>query len=104
MDAQKILNILAVVAAVLAPYVALDQWGLILVLIGLIMGFMGPAADAAARASAVVTAALLPGVADSLDAIPAIGSHVNGIVDNLAVVVAGYAVASFIMMLVNRLK
>ena len=104
MDAQKILNILAVVAAVVAPYVALDQWGLILVLIGLIMGFMGPAADAAGRAAAIVTAALLPGVADSLDAIPAVGSHVNGIVDNLAAVVAGYAVASFIMMVVNKLR
>ena len=103
---QKVLLWGSVAAAVIATFApdSFAYFALVLVALGLVSGFMNPIADVATRVAYYVLAFALPTIADSLDAIPAIGSYVNGILDNLAVVIAGVAVAQVLLLVVNQLK
>jgi hypothetical protein len=44
-----------------------------------------------------VAAVAMPVVANSLDAIPGIGIHLNAIIDNIAVMLAGLVIANFLL-------
>ncbi len=44
-----------------------------------------------------VAAVAIPVVASSLDVIPGIGMHLNAIIDNIAVVIAGMVIANFLL-------
>ena len=90
---DRLMPALAVAVSVIAVFVAMDFWPLILVLLGLIHGFASREADGTKVLTALVAAAVLPQVADQLDAIMVIGGYLNGILDNFAVAVAGYAIA-----------
>ena len=100
---ERVLTIVSVAAAVLAVFVALEWWALILLALGLLAGFMNPEGDPVQRMVILVAALGLPHVADSLDVIPQIGGHINSIIDNVAAVLAGTAVANFLMALKDRL-
>ena len=94
---QKVLGygmVVVCLAATFAPD-AFEYYGLVLVLIGLVGGFMAPIEDVATRVAYYVLAVALPGIADNLDVIPAVGTYLNGFLDNLAVVIAGTAIANF---------
>ncbi len=82
---------------------AFAYYALVLVALGLISGFMSPIGDVSTRIAYYVLAAVLPGIANNLDAIPAIGAPVNSILDNLAVVIAGVAIANVLVVLYNNL-
>ena len=103
---QKVLGWGSVAVAVIATFApdSFAYFALVLVALGLVSGFMNPIADVATRVAYYVLAFALPTIADSLDAIPAIGSYVNGILDNFAVVIAGVAVAQVLLAVVNQLK
>ena len=75
MSSDRILTILALLAAIIAvvPAAAMAPWALILVALGLISGFMNPEEDLLMRVGYFIVAAALPTVANSLDAIP--GRH-----------------------------
>jgi hypothetical protein len=39
----------------------------------------------------------MPTLANSLDAIPAVGAPINAIIDNIAIMIAGMVVANFLL-------
>ena len=103
MSTDRILTAIGVLLAIVAAFVALEWWALILVLLGLLSGFLSPLKDMAARTGYTVAAIALPTIADALDAIPMAGSYLNAIIDNVAVVIAGIVIANFLSVIVSRL-
>ena len=80
-----------------------DSYALVLVVLGLVMGLANPIEDVAARIAIYVLPVLLPRIADNLDVIPVAGELLNGILSQLAVAVAGVAIAQVILALYNGL-
>ena len=108
MSSENIIIALIVAVAVIgafagesidAQYVALALLGL-----GLVTGFMSPSSDMGERTGMLLIAVALPSVANQLDAIPAVGSYLNSILDNVAVGVAGMYLANFTIALYGRIK
>ena len=64
---------------------------------GLISGCVSPIADLTGRMAYPVSAVAIPVVASSLGVIPGIGMHLNAIIDNIAVVIAGMVIANFLL-------
>ena len=95
----------SVVVAVLATFGVgpVDSYALVLVVLGLAMGFTNPIEDVATRVAMYVLAVLLPTIADNLDVIPVAGELLNGILSQLAVAVAGVAIAQVCLVLYNGL-
>ena len=96
-------SVLVAVIAAVAPDV-FAYFPLVLVLLGLVAGFMRPIEDVPTRVLYYVLAAALPSIADNLDAVPAIGAYANSFLDQFAVVVAGVAIANFIVAMVKGLR
>ena len=94
--------IIAALATVL-PDLGLP-YALILVALGLVSGFVNPIADVTTRIAYYVLAVALPGIADQADAIPVVGMYVNGFLDQMAVVIAGVAIASVLLALIGQLR
>ena len=87
-----LISIVAVFFAELAAYS-----GLLLVIFGLVSGFVSPMADVTGRMAYTVAAVAIPVVANSLDVIPGIGAHLNAIIDNIAIMLAGIVIANFLL-------
>ena len=96
-------SVLVAVIAAVAPDV-FAYFPLVLVLLGLVAGFMRPVEDVSGRVALYVLAAMLPGIADNLDVVPVIGAYANGFLDQLAVFIAGVAIANFIVAMVKGLR
>jgi hypothetical protein len=60
-------------------------------------------ADMASRTSHTIAALVLPFIANSLDAMPAVGAHLNAMIDNFAVIIAGMVIANFLLVIVSQL-
>ena len=118
MNIDKLAPIAAVIVALIAVVVVggvdrisggyvLDgnaQWFiLILMAIGLVHGLMSPVTDHASQALAIVAAFAFPRLADTLDSIPSVGMYLNQFVDQLAIAIAGYAIAALIIDLKSRI-
>lgn len=95
--------VLVAAVATVAPDLT-AYYGLILVAVGLVGGFMQPLEDVNHRIAYYVLAAVLPGLADSLDAIPVAGAYVNGFLDQVAVFIAGVALANVMVQMFNKIK
>jgi len=54
-------------------------------------------ADMTGRMAYTVAAVAIPVVANSLDVIPGIGMHLNAIIDNIAIILAGIVIANFLL-------
>ena len=103
MSFNQIMPALGILVAIIAVFVPLEWWPLILVLLGLVHGFGGQEKDPVIIVSVILTAIALPTIADNLNAIPVIGAHLDAIFDNLAVAVGGYAIALLVLDLKNRI-
>ena len=118
MNIDKLAPIAAVIVAVIAVVVVggvdrvsgayvLDgnaQWFILaLMLIGLVHGLMSPVTEPASIAMIIVAAFAFPRLADTLDSIPAVGMYLNQFVDQLAIAIAGYAIAALIIDLKARI-
>jgi len=118
MNIDKLAPIAAVIVAVIAVVVVggvdrisgayvLDgnaQWFiLVLMLIGLVHGLMSPVTEPASIAFIIVAAFMFPRLANTLESIPAIGMYLNQFVDQLAIAIAGYAIAALIIDLKSRI-
>ena len=100
---QKVFGWGSLTIAVIAVFADIPMVALILLALGLIGGFMNPLEDVATRVAYYVLAAALPTIANSLDAIPAVGGYLNAILDNIAITLAGIAIANFVLALYNNL-
>jgi len=111
---QKALLLVSVVVAAVATLLPdmFAYYGLVLVLLGLVMGIANPIEDVATRVAMYVLAAFLPAIADAggdramgtpndgvLMDIPVVGEFVVGFLGNLATVIAGVAIMSFLLVL-----
>ena len=108
-------SVVVAAAATFAPD-AFGYYALVLVVLGLAMGFTNPIEDVATRVAIYVLAVLLPGIADAggdpgrgtpndgvlLD-IPYLGPFVHGFLGTLATVIAGVAIACVLLSLYNGL-
>ena len=122
MNIDKLAPIAAVIVAVIAVVViggveripfsqgggyVLDgnaQWFILaLMLIGLVHGLMSPVTDHASIAFIIVAAYMFPRLANTLESIPAVGMYLNQFVDQLAIAIAGYAIAALIIDLKSRI-
>lgn len=104
MTERLLLSLLIVVAIVAAiPQAAFFDWGIVLVVLGLITGAMGNWENATDRILIYVLAIALPVFSDSLNVIPTIGPLVNQVLDHLASGIQGMAVAIVILALYGRL-
>ena len=95
-------SVVVAVAATFAPD-AFGYYALVLVVLGLVMGFTNPIEDVATRVAMYVLAVLLPQIADNLDVIPAVGTYLNGFLSQFAVVIAGVAIMQVCLVLKNSL-
>ena len=68
-----------------------------MVIIDLISGFVSPVADLTGRMAFTVVPVAIPVVASSLDVIPGFGMHLNAIIDNSAVMIAGMVIVVFLL-------
>jgi hypothetical protein len=96
-------SVLVAVIAAVAPDV-FAYFPLVLVLLGLVLGFLKPMEDVSARVAFYVLAAALPGIANNLDVVPVIGAYANGFLDQLAVFIAGVAIANLFTVLAKGLR
>jgi hypothetical protein len=95
-------SVVVAVAAAFAPDL-FGYYALVLVVLGLAMGFTNPIEDVATRVAMYVLAVLLPTIADNLDVIPVVGEYVNGFLSQFAVVIAGVAIMQVCLVLKNGL-
>ena len=108
----------SVVVAALATLLpdTFAYYALVLVLLGLVMGIANPIEDVATRVAMYVLAVFLPIIADAggdpargtpndgvLMDIPVLGEFLVGFLGNLATVIAGVAIASFLLVLYKGL-
>ena len=122
MNIDKLAPIAAVIVAAIAVFVVggveripfdgvggyvLDgnaQWFiLVLLLIGLVHGLMSPVTEPASIAFIIIAAFGFPRLANTFESIPAIGMYLNQFVDQLAIAIAGYAIAALIIDLKSRI-
>ena len=106
MNQEKNYVIALIALGVLAsiPQIGFDYWHLILVVVGVIAGVMVKYEDVGQRTLIYVVAVAAPMFSDSLNAVPVIGGWVNGLIDNIAVGIAGMAVALFLTGLIARAR
>ena len=64
---------------------------------------MSPVTEPASIAFIIVAAFMFPTLANTLESIPAIGMYLNQFVDQLAIAIAGYAIAALIIDLKSRI-
>ena len=96
-------SVLVAVIAAVAPDV-FAYFALVLVLLGLVAGFMRPIEDVSTRLVYYVLAATLPRIADNLDVIPVIGAYADAFLDQIAVVMAGVAIANLLIVMGKGLR
>ncbi|MGD8384292.1 MAG: hypothetical protein PVF89_02680 [Lysobacterales bacterium] len=101
MDAKKIVRLVALIVAIVAAFISVPYAALILVLLGLINGFIGVPEER--RQIYMVTAITLSIVAGSLGPIPAIGDYLTAILTNISTVLNAGAVAVIVMIIKDRL-
>jgi hypothetical protein len=90
MNAEKILGLLAMALSVVGGFVVIPYAGLALVVIGLVLGAI---IDREGSIRIIATAIVLAGAAShTLDAIPAVGAQLSGIVAGLAAMSAGASI------------
>ena len=95
-------SVVVAAAATFAPD-AFGYYALVLVVLGLVMGFTNPIEDVATRVAMYVLAVLLPTIADNLDVFGVAGEYLNGILSQFAVVNAGVAIMQVCLVLKNGL-
>lgn len=102
MNAEKILGLLVLALSVVGGFVAIPYAGLALVVLGLALGAI---IDREGSVRVMATAIVLAGAAShTLDAIPAIGTNLSGIVGGLATMSAAASIALIARNLWMRFK
>ena len=106
MSSDRIIPLVSLIVAILAvlPMASsFEYWALILLVLGLVFGFLHTETDMVKQMVYVLAAMALPVIANNLNEIPFAGGYLNSVIDNFAVAIAGVAIANFIMDLKNRI-
>jgi hypothetical protein len=96
----KILRIISLVVVVVAAFVAFPYASVLMILLGLAIGFIGVPEER--RLFYFVMAIALTTVAGALGPIPAVGEYATAILTNLSTVINAGAVAVILMVVYER--
>ena len=99
MSFNRIFPALAILVAIISalPFAALAWWPLILLVMGLVFGFVVQEKDQTAVLTIIVLALALPEIAKNLDHIPTVGAYLVTIFTHLAIVIGGNAIANLVL-------
>ncbi len=100
MSPVKIIRIVALAVAIIAVFVTIPYVALIMVVLGLALGFMGVSSDE--RVLYLVFAVALAQVSGALGPIPAVGGYISDILANVSSIVNAAAAAVILTMLKER--
>ena len=105
MNSNQILTAVLIIVAILATFMAdaHPYWGLALVTLGLINGFMNPFPDMTTRMAYTVAVVAIPTIANGLDAIPVVGAPINGVIDQVMLGVGGAVIANFLLVIKDQI-
>ena len=101
MSVQKILGLLGVAVSIIGAFVAIPYDDLILLVLGLIIGY-SIAAEHHVRV--IVSALALYAFAGAFLAVPSVGIYLQAIVGNLGELAAGAALTIILVNIFNRFK
>jgi hypothetical protein len=101
MTYQKILGLVALAISIVGAFVAIPYIGLILLVIGLIIGF-SIAGEHHVRV--IVSAIALSMFAGAFSVVPAVGTYLQTIVSNIGALAAGAALSIILLNIYNRFK
>ncbi len=101
MSPVKIIRIVALAVAIIAVFVTIPYVALIMVVLGLALGFMGVSSDE--RVLYLVVAVALAQVSGALGPIPAVGGYISDILANLSAIINAGAVAVILTMFKERI-
>jgi len=101
MNVQKILGIVGVLVAIVGAFVAIPYIGLILLVLGLIIGYSIVGEH---HVRVIVSAIALSMFAGAFSAVPGVGAYLQTIVANLGGLAAGAALSIILINIFNRFK
>ena len=101
MNVQKILGIVGVLVAIVGAFVAIPYIGLILLVLGLIIGYSIVGEH---HVRVIVSAIALSMFAGAFSAVPTVGTYLQSIVANLGGLAAGAALSIILINIFNRFK
>jgi hypothetical protein len=101
MTYQKILGLVALAVSIVGAFVTIPYIGLILLVIGLIIGFSIVGEH---HVRVIVSAIALSMFAGAFSAVPSVGSYLQSIVANIGGLAAGAALAIILLNIFNRFK
>ena len=102
MSPLKVVRLLTLAIAVIGAFVAIPEAALVMILIGVALGFLSDQADKDNRTFFLIFAITLASVSGAIDGLPVIGGYVTAILDNLSDIVSAAAVAVILMVIKDR--
>ena len=102
MSLLKVVRLLALAIAVIGAFVAIPEAALIMILIGVALGFLSDQADKDNRTFFLIFAIALASMSGAVDTLPVIGGYVTAILGNLSDIVSAAAVAVILMVIKDR--
>jgi hypothetical protein len=101
MSIDKIIRIIALIAAIVLAFVATGYNALILAVVGLVLGAL--AVDAENRMLFLVTVIALSVISASLGSIPVVGEHLTNILTNISAVINAAGVVVIVMIIKEKI-
>lgn len=102
MSPLKVVRLLTLAIAVIGAFVTIPEALLVMILIGVALGFLSDQADKDNRTFFLIFAIALASVSGAIDGLPVIGGYVTAILDNLSDIVSAAAVAVILMVIKDR--
>ncbi len=101
MDTAKIVRIVGLVVAVVAAFVTIPYIGLVIIVVGIALGYLAVTEDH--RLLFLVIAVALAQVAGAFGEIPVVGEYVTSIMTNVSTIVNAAALTVILMVVKDRL-
>ena len=102
MSPLKVVRLLTLAIAVIGAFVAIPEAALVMILIGVALGFLSDQADKDNRTFFLIFAIALASMSGAVDGLPVIGGYVTAILGNLSDIVTAAAVAVILMVIKDR--
>jgi|TARA_B100000767_G_scaffold195816_1_gene182825 hypothetical protein len=102
MSPLKVVRLLTLAIAVIGAFVAIPEAALVMILIGVALGFLSDQADKDNRTFFLIFAIALASMSGAVDGLPVIGGYVTAILGNLSDIVSAAAVAVILMVIKDR--
>ena len=102
MSPLKVVRLLTLAIAVIGAFVAIPEAALVMILIGVALGFLSDQADKDNRTCFLIFAIALGSMSGAVYGLPVIGGYVTAILGNLSDIVSAAAVAVILMVIKDR--